>query len=25
MLLAPDSDFFRFLNDPNGRAPVRKK
>jgi len=25
MLLAPDSEFFRFLNDPNGRAPVRKK
>jgi len=25
MLLAPDSDFFRFLNDPNGRAPARKK
>jgi modulator of FtsH protease HflC len=25
MLLAPDSEFFRFLNDPNGRVPVRKK
>jgi len=25
MLLAPDSDFFRYLRDPNGRAPASKK
>jgi len=25
MLLAPDSDFFRYLKDPSGRAPARKK
>jgi membrane protease subunit HflC len=25
MLLAPDSDFFRYLKDPSGRAPASKK
>jgi membrane protease subunit HflC len=25
MLLAPDSDFFRYLKDPSGRAPAGKK
>ena len=25
MLIAPDSDFFRYLKDPSGRAPASKK